>query len=118
MPHLTEVNSKPGPVLVIGAAGLDVIAHLSGGFKPGTSNPAKVRTSYGGVARNVAENLARLGQDVVLLTVTGVDQNGAQILAYTEKTGVDISNSIRTDIFPTGYYMGNWRSMTCESYPA
>jgi hypothetical protein len=47
MPQVQEINSKSGPVLVIGAAGLDVIAHLTGGFKPGTSNPAKVRTSYG-----------------------------------------------------------------------
>lgn len=106
MSQVPEINSKSGPVLVIGAAGLDVIAHLSGGFKPGTSNPAKVRTSYGGVARNVAENLARLGQDVVLLTVTGDDQNGDQILAHTKKAGVDTSNSIRTDIFPTGFYVG------------
>jgi pseudouridine kinase len=97
---------RSGPVLVIGAAGLDVIAHLSGGFNPGSSNSAKVRTSYGGVARNVAENLARLGQEVTLLTVTGDDQNGTQIMSYTENAGVDISHSIRTDIYPTGFYMG------------
>jgi pseudouridine kinase len=99
-------NPKSGPVLVIGASGLDVIAHLSGGFKAGKSNPAKVRTSYGGVARNVAENLARLGQDVILITVIGEDQNGAQILNHTEKAGVDISNIICADIYPTGFYMG------------
>jgi pseudouridine kinase len=99
-------NDPTGPVLVIGAAGLDVIAHLDGGFKSGTSNPAKVRTSYGGVARNVAENLARLGQEVTLLTVTGNDQNGALILDHTAKAGVNISESIRTDIYPTGFYMG------------
>jgi len=99
-------NWRSGPVLVIGAAGVDVIAHLDEGFKPGSSNPAKVRTSYGGVARNVAENLARLGQEVTLLTVTGEDQNGSQVLAYTQEAGVDVSQSIRTDIYPTGFYMG------------
>jgi pseudouridine kinase len=103
---LMDQNLRSGPVLILGAAGLDVIAHLSGSLKTGTSNPAKVRTSYGGVARNVAENLARLGQEVILLTATGEDQNGAQILAHTERAGVDISNAIRTDLFPTGFYMG------------
>jgi len=98
--------ARTGPVLVLGAAGLDVIAHLSGGFKAGTSNPAKVRTSYGGVARNVAENLARLGQDVILITAAGDDHSGTQVLAYTENAGVDISHAIRTDVYPTGFYMG------------
>lgn len=106
---MTRANgdiSGTGPVLVIGASGLDVIAHLEGPFKTGPSNPAKVRTSYGGVARNVAENLARLGQDVTLLTVIGNDQAGSQILAHTEDSGVDVSQSIQTDIYPTGFYMG------------
>lgn len=98
--------SRTGPVLVIGASGLDVIAHLTGSFQASSSNPAKVRTSYGGVARNVAENLARLGQDVILVTATGVDQSGEQILAHTEDAGVDISQVIRTDVYPTGFYMG------------
>ena len=98
--------SGSGSVLVIGASGLDVIAHLEGPFKAGPSNPAKVRTSYGGVARNVAENLARLGQEVTLLTVIGNDQAGSQILAHTEESGVDVSQSIQTDIYPTGFYMG------------
>jgi pseudouridine kinase len=106
MDFSTVRNNRSGPVLVIGAAGLDVIAHLDGGFKPGSSNPAKIRTSYGGVARNVAENLARLGQEVILLTVTGEDQNGSLILAHTEKAGVNISQSIHTNNYPTGFYMG------------
>ena len=101
-----ESLSRTGPVLVIGASGLDVIAHLSGSFQAGSSNPAKVRTSYGGVARNVAENLARLGQDVILITAMGEDQNGTQVLAHTEDSGVDISQVIRTDVYPTGFYMG------------
>lgn len=106
MVHPLESLSRSGPVLVVGASGLDVIAHLSESFKAGSSNPAKVRTSYGGVARNVAENLARLGQEVILITAAGDDQNGTQVLAHTEDAGVDISHAIRTDVYPTGFYMG------------
>ena len=58
-------------MLVLGAAGLDVVGHLESELKPATSNPARIRRSHGGVARNVAENLARLGQPVRLITVVG-----------------------------------------------
>jgi pseudouridine kinase len=106
MVRLQESLSRSGPVLVIGASGMDVIAHLSASVQAGSSNPAKVRTSYGGVARNVAENLARLGQEVILITAAGMDQSGEQVLAHTESAGVDISQAVRTESYPTGFYMG------------
>lgn len=100
-------NSREGNVLVIGGAGLDVIAHLdSDAPDPGSSSPARVRTSFGGVARNVAENLARLGQEVTLVSVAGQDPTGNDMLAHTEAAGVNISHVIRTGDFPTGFYMG------------
>ena len=94
------------PVLVLGAAGMDVIGRLISDLKPAASNPARIRRSYGGVARNVAENLARLGQPVRLITVVGQDANGNEILAHTEKAGVDVSAILRSKTYPTGYYMG------------
>jgi len=39
----------------------------------GTSNPGDVRVDFGGVARNVAHNLARLGCAVTLLSRIGDD---------------------------------------------
>jgi pseudouridine kinase len=100
-------NSDSGkPVLVLGAAGMDVIGRLESDLKPAASNPAKIRSSYGGVARNVAENLARLGQPVQLITVVGQDANGDRILEHTANAGVDVSAVIRCQDYPTGYYMG------------
>jgi pseudouridine kinase len=93
-------------VLVIGACGLDVVGRLQGDLQPGTSSPARIRTSYGGVARNVAENLARLGQPVSLLSVIGKDRLGDEALAHTCQAGVDVSAVYATDKFPTGFYMG------------
>ena len=93
-------------MLVLGAAGMDVIGRLISDLKPAASNPARIRRSYGGVARNVAENLARLGQPVRLITVVGQDANGNEILAHTEKAGVDVSAILRSKTYPTGYYMG------------
>lgn len=93
-------------VLVIGASALDVVSRVEGEVRPGTSNPARIRTSFGGVARNVAENLARLGQPVSLLSVVGKDRIGADVLAHTRQAGVDVSRVYTTEKFPTGFYMG------------
>ena len=94
------------PVLVLGAAGMDVVGRLESDLQPATSNPARIRRSYGGVARNVAENLARLGQSVQLITVIGDDANGLEILEHTAKAGVNVSTVLRSKQYPTGYYMG------------
>lgn len=99
------MSSAP-PILILGASGLDVIGRLEGDLQSGTSNPACIRTGFGGVARNVAENLARLGQAVQLITVVGKDKIGDELLAYTEEAGVDVSASLRAEDYPTGFYMG------------
>ena len=49
-------HSPDNPIIVIGGAGVDLIGRLHGELRAGTSNPANIRTSFGGVARNVAEN--------------------------------------------------------------
>lgn len=92
--------------LLLGASSLDIVGRLDSDLQPGTSNPARIRTSYGGVARNVAENLARLGQPVKLLSAVGKDRSGDELLEYTAAAGVDVSHVLRTDLYPTGFYMG------------
>ena len=105
MDSFLNLNSGQ-PVLVLGAAGMDVVGRLESDLKPASSNPGRIRRSYGGVARNVAENLARLGQAVQLITVVGEDTNGDEILEHTSKAGVDVSAVLRSKDYPTGYYMG------------
>lgn len=93
------------PVLVIGAAGLDIVGLLNGELHPGTSNPAQIRSSFGGVARNVAENLAHLGQPVQLITVVGDDPIGEQILHQAASAGVGITAVIHSSEYRTGSYL-------------
>lgn len=93
-------------LLLLGSSSLDIVGRLDSDLHPGTSNPARIRTSYGGVARNVAENLARLGQPVKLVSVAGKDRSGDELLEYTQAAGVDVSAVLRTDLYPTGFYMG------------
>ena len=97
--------SSKAPVLVIGGAGLDIVGRVTGELRIGESNPAQIRTSFGGVARNVAENLARLGQEVVLITAVGEDQNGQDLLDQADLAGVDVSAVLRSPEGPTGTYL-------------
>ena len=102
-----EFSPSPGdPVIVIGGAGVDLIGRLEGELRAGTSNPANIRTSYGGVARNVAENLARLGQKSILLTAVGDDHNGEQLLKQAMEAGVETRYIVSTTEHPTGSYLG------------
>src|SRR3990172_3595416 len=93
-------------IFLLGSSSQDIVGRLDSELQPGTSNPARIRTSYGGVARNVAENLARLGQPVKLVSVVGKDRPGDELLEYTAASGVDVSAVLRTDLYPTGFYMG------------
>ncbi len=94
------------PVLVIGAAGVDVVGRLRGDLSAGSSSPANIRNSFGGVARNIAENLARLGHSVSLLAVVGDDLSGRQLLDQLASVGVDTQAVLRTQDYPTAAYMG------------
>jgi pseudouridine kinase len=83
-------------VLVIGGANVDVKAKTSSAHIPRTSNPGAVSIKAGGVARNIAHNLARLSADVTLLSVIGNDAFGDMLISETNKAGVNTQSIIRT----------------------
>lgn len=97
--------SSEKPVLVIGAAGVDIVGRLKGDLGPGTSSPAQIRSSFGGVARNVAENIVRLGQPVELITAVGNDPTGDQLLEQLASAGVGISAVLHSSEHHTGSYL-------------
>ncbi|HHH83252.1 MAG TPA: ribokinase [Chloroflexi bacterium] len=102
---MSEWSFQDGPVLVIGSSGIDLVARPFDALQTGTSNPGQIRYSPGGVARNVAENLARLGAEVILLTAVGDDDQGRQLLEHAAHAGVDIEHTIRVPEQPTGSYL-------------
>ncbi|RIN84088.1 winged helix-turn-helix transcriptional regulator [Mammaliicoccus sciuri] len=67
------VLNEQNPIVCIGGANIDRKFHITDELVKGTSNPVTSETSIGGVARNVAENLGRIGEDVLLLTTSGND---------------------------------------------
>lgn len=91
-------------VIVIGGANVDIKGHVSGAFIGGTSNPGDVNVSVGGVGRNIAENLARLGVETSLLTVLGNDANGQMVRETCATAGIDLSLTL-TGPASTGTYL-------------
>lgn len=96
---------KHSYILVVGAAGFDTKGRADGPLQPGTSNPGSIRISVGGVARNVAENLARLGEHPILLSAVGADRSGQRIRTQAAEAGVDVSYLIESPEHHTGAYL-------------
>jgi pseudouridine kinase len=92
------------PVTCIGAANLDRKLRSLAGIAMHTSNPASQSESFGGVARNIAENLARLGAPVALLTATGKDSSGAALLAHAQSLGIDTGGTLQLAEVASGTY--------------
>jgi pseudouridine kinase len=89
-------SDAPPPILCIGGALIDRTYRLKAALTPATSNPAVVEVGFGGVARNVAENLARLGARTRLAAVIGDDATGDWLLAHLDRAGVDTTLLSRT----------------------
>jgi pseudouridine kinase len=100
------ISPKPdNPALVIGAAGVDIVGRLRGELRPESSTPAQIRSSLGGVARNVAETLARLGHAVNLISAVGDDEIGDKLLKNVSEAGVNVDAVLKTSQYPTGTYL-------------
>ncbi|WP_409271822.1 carbohydrate kinase [Neobacillus sp. SCS-31] len=67
------VLNETSPIICIGGANVDRKFYAKEEITNETSNPVKSSTSVGGVARNIAENLGRLGEEVLLLSARGND---------------------------------------------
>ncbi|MCV2353250.1 winged helix-turn-helix transcriptional regulator [Paucibacter sp. B2R-40] len=92
------------PIVCIGGSNIDRKLRSLASLQMGNSNPAVSSESPGGVARNVAENLARLGLPVHLLSAFGEDAAGRALLAQANSLGVDCSASLIAADAPTGSY--------------
>ncbi|WP_026574236.1 carbohydrate kinase family protein [Bacillus sp. UNC438CL73TsuS30] len=78
-------------IVCIGGANTDRKARTNQKVQLYSSNPVKISEACGGVARNFAENLSRLGLSTSLMTCVGDDKEGNWILKETKSQGVDVS---------------------------
>jgi pseudouridine kinase len=78
-------------VICLGGATLDRKLRTLHSLQTGTSNPVTGERAFGGVARNVCENLARLGVRTALATLVGDDESGRELVLNLATTGADVS---------------------------
>lgn len=86
-------------ICIIGGANADIVATTYKPFVPSDSNPGTIRLIAGGVGRNIAHNLALLGNETVFLSFFGGDTFGWFTADSCRKAKVDISLS---DAAPVG----------------
>lgn len=91
-------------ILVVGGANLDSTVRTAAPAVLHTSNPAAQTQSAGGVGRNIAENLARLGQPVSLIAAMGDDPAGHLLAESARALGIDTQGLILSPR-PTGSYV-------------
>ena len=92
-------------VVVIGGVNMDIAGTPDGILRLGDSNPGRVEMSPGGVGRNIAENLCRLGRKVFLITVLGEDAYADVIRAHSRNTGIDLRYSLTDPHGRTSTYL-------------
>jgi pseudouridine kinase len=90
--------------VVVGGAAWDIKARSLAAARLHTSNPGSVSQTPGGVGRNIAEGIARLGGRVHLVAAVGADAAGRDLLARTAEAGVYV-DQVATSAHPTGSYL-------------
>ncbi len=86
-----DIGDKMKKVLVVGGSVIDLFAYPKEKLILGDSNPGYLKKSLGGVGRNIAENLARLGIDTTLFTVLGKDEGRRWIMASAQESKLKLS---------------------------
>jgi len=98
------VRTKPY-VMVIGGINVDIGGTPFQTFVPEDSNPGTVHTSFGGVGRNIAQNLALLSLPVEMMTTLGNDDNAKKIEDHCKSVGISLNYAKRVPDLPTSTYL-------------
>ncbi len=99
------MNTIDPYVLVIGAASIDTKGRAGSPLTLGSSTPGMVQVSVGGTARNVADNLARLGIETLLLSAVGNDGSGKRILNNADEVGLNTEHCLVLEGYRTSDYL-------------
>ncbi len=77
---------------IIGGITADIEGNPYGQLIMGESNPGKITMSYGGVGRNITENLARIGAEVGFVSAVGDDFTGRGVIRELGELGANIEH--------------------------
>lgn len=92
-------------ITIVGGINIDIEGVPYGPLLMADSNPGKVNQSFGGVGRNIVENIARLGGDVSMLSLIGDDFMGESARRQLERLGVDTRKIYPVKGESTGMYL-------------
>lgn len=92
-------------VSVVGGSNVDISGVPFKKLIQNDSNPGMVHTSMGGVGRNIAENLVRLGVNTKLFSIVGDDLAGERLLTESALVGIDTSHVRKLNNHGTGTYL-------------
>ena len=81
-------------ILVLGASIVDIFGFCRRSYVSQDSIPGYIKISFGGVCRNIAENLARVGVNTEFISTLGDDENGKSILEHSKEIGYRMDNSL------------------------
>lgn len=87
------VISREDKICIIGGSSIDVWGLTDNNLTNGVANEGSVRISVGGVGRNIAENIRKLGMQPEFITAISNDDYGEHIQTYSLKEGVRIDKS-------------------------
>ena len=91
-------------IAVVGGVNIDVGGRSFSPLVSGDSNPGVIRSSLGGVGRNIAHNLALLSVPVKLVTALGDDDGARRIRESCRVLGIDLLACTAPDA-ATGSYL-------------
>lgn len=103
---MSQADKKTEPYcVVVGGINIDVQAFCLAAYTEGDSNPGRIERSLGGVGRNIAENLVRLGLRTEMITVLGSSPGWDKLVSRTERAGIGLSHSPRLPGAPLPAYL-------------
>lgn len=97
-------QTEDGRIVVVGGSIVDFYAKISEEDIQlnGATYPGNVRQSFGGVGRNIADCLSRLGTNPLFISTTGTDSNRTAYEAYCSH--MDLSGVVSLDDHNTATY--------------
>ena len=101
-------------VVIIGSANIDVAGYSHESLNYADSNPGKIKFTPGGVGRNIAQNLALLGNRAWLLSAVGSDFYGQSLLTQTNQSGVYVDKCLIVPGENTSSYLSLLDNMQAE----
>lgn len=87
-------NTTEPYMLVLGASIVDIFGFCKANYTKCNSTPGHIKMSFGGVCRNIAENMARVGVNTRFISILGDDEKGRSMIDHSKIVGYHMEDSL------------------------